>query len=105
MNKPKYDGVTQTHDLNQAIESVKHYVERGYPVMIKTQTFSGIPDREHPHRYEYEVYVDFNNQVRECRNCIFYGEKGCTFCRKIPLEDFQFDNGKVVSCNNFEGVE
>jgi len=51
-------GTDQTHDIEKALERVRFWLDEGKTVMIKTQIFNGELSREHPHRIEYEVYIE-----------------------------------------------
>jgi len=53
-------GKTQTPDIDRALESAKEELLKKRDVTIKVIHFFGEKSREHPHKYEYEVYTDIN---------------------------------------------
>ena len=54
-------GTDQDTNIDHILERARFFLDEGRLIQIKRQTFSGTLTKEHPNRFEYELYVDFGD--------------------------------------------
>ena len=58
-------GTDQHHDLDEILRRARKFIADGHRVQIERVEFSGERGREHPHPFEFELYVDFQSLTKE----------------------------------------